>query len=129
MLLVIAAFLVYQTMPNFIAQRDLYEARERYSKTYSWYVFIFANIIVEIPWNSVAALLVFFPFYYLVGMDKNAIPTQTVTERGGLMFLIIWAFTLFQSTFADMVIAAVPTAEIGALVALVLFASYLIFCG
>lgn len=126
MLLVSFAFLVYQTMPHFILQRELYEARERASRTYSWHVFMSVNIIVELPWNTLAAVLIFFPFYYLVGMDKDA---GSTAERGGLMFLLVWAFMTFESTFTNMVVAGAPTAEVGATIALLLFALCLIFCG
>lgn len=129
MLLVIFAFLVYQTMPHYLSQRSVYEVRERQSRTYSWYTFMLANILVEIPWATLAAVLVFFPFYYLVGMYRNAIPTDAVTERGATFFLLVWAFLLFEATFADMVIAGIETAELGATVALLLFAMTLIFCG
>ncbi|KAH8816616.1 ATP-binding cassette transporter [Xylogone sp. PMI_703] len=129
MLMVIFAFLAYQAMPNFIAQRELYEARERPSKTYSWKAFMFANILVEIPWNALASILIFFPLYYPIGMYRNAIPTDTVTERGGLMFLLVLSFMLFASTFTSMVIAGVASAEIGAIIALILFALSLVFCG
>ncbi|KAL7626532.1 Multidrug resistance protein [Parahypoxylon ruwenzoriense] len=129
MLLVIFAFLVYQTMPQFILQRQQYEGRERSSRAYSWYTFLLANIVVELPWSTLASLLVFVPFYYLVGMNENAIPTDSVTERGGLMFMLTWSFLIFQSTFADMVIAGVDTAEVGAVAALLLFALSLIFSG
>lgn len=43
-----------QMMPVFVQQRTLYEARERPSKTYSWQSFMFANITVELVWNSVS---------------------------------------------------------------------------
>ncbi|OAA59858.1 ABC transporter [Niveomyces insectorum RCEF 264] len=129
LLLVVFAFLTYQTMPHFIRQRELYEIRERAARTYSWTVFMLANIVVELPWNTLAALLVFVPFYYLVGMEHNAVPTGTVAERGGLMFLLLWVFLVFESTFADMVVAGAPTAELGATLALLLFAFCLIFCG
>lgn len=129
MLLVIFAFLAYQTMPHFIRQRELYEIRERASRTYSWYVFMLANIIVELPWNTIASLLVFLPFYYIVGMNNNAEATHSVAERGGLMFLLVWVFLVFESTFTDMVVAGSPTAELGATLALLLFAFTLIFCG
>lgn len=76
-----------------------------------------------------AAVLIFFPFYYLLGFYRNAVPTDAVTERGALFFLLLWAFMLFQSTFADMVIAGIQTAELGAIVSLLLFAMSLIFCG
>ncbi|KAI2776680.1 ABC-2 type transporter-domain-containing protein [Daldinia loculata] len=129
MLLVIFAFLVYQTMPQFILQRQQYEARERSSRAYSWYTFFLANMVVEVPWNTLASLLIFVPFYYLVGMNENAIPTDSVTERGGLMFFLLWTVLVFESTFADMVIAGVETAEVGAVIGLLLFAMSLIFSG
>lgn len=129
MLMVIFAFLVYQAMPHFIKQRDQFEVRERSSKTYSWYVFVIANIVVELPWATVASLVIFFPFYYLVGMYENAVPTDAVHERGALMFLLMWSFMIYQSTFTDMIVASIPTAEVGATLALLLFAMSLIFCG
>ncbi|KAG2016847.1 hypothetical protein GB937_006049 [Aspergillus fischeri] len=129
MLLVIFAFLTYQTMPNFIMQRTLFEARERPSKTYSWAVFMLANIVVELPWNTVAAVLIYLPFYYLVGMHKNAEATHTVTQRSGLMFLLFWSFMMHCATFTSMVVASVPTAEIGAILSLLMYTMCLIFCG
>ncbi|KAL3456007.1 ATP-binding cassette transporter [Aspergillus heterothallicus] len=129
MLLVIFAFLAYQTMPNFIMQRDLYEARERPSKVYSWSAFMLANIVVELPWNTLAAIITFFPFYYLIGMDKNAKVTDTVTERGGLMVLLIWSFMIHCATFTSMVVAGAVTAEVGAIIALIMYCMCLIFCG
>lgn len=129
MLLVVFAFLTYQAMPNFVLQRELYEARERAARTYSWMVFMLSNIVVELPWNSLAGLLIFVLFYYLVGMHNNAEANDSVTERGGLMFLLLWAFMLFESTFANMVIAGVEMAEVGATISLLLFAFSLIFCG
>lgn len=45
---------VEQILPIFCQQRELYEARERPSKSYSWQSFMFANLLVEIAWNSVS---------------------------------------------------------------------------
>ncbi|KAL2816614.1 ABC-2 type transporter-domain-containing protein [Aspergillus cavernicola] len=129
MLLVIFAFLAYQTMPNFILQRNLYETREAPSKIYSWLAFMLANIIVELPWNSLAAVIIYLPFYYLIGMDKNAEVSSTLTERSGLMFLLIWSFMVHCATFTSMVVASAITAEVGAIIALLLYCMCLIFCG
>lgn len=52
-LLAIFTQIVEQTIPFFVTQRSLYEVRERPSKTYSWKAFIVANLVVEIPWNTV----------------------------------------------------------------------------
>ncbi|KAL2831229.1 ABC-2 type transporter-domain-containing protein [Aspergillus cavernicola] len=129
MLMTIFGNLVQQIMPNFVTQRSLYEARERPSKAYSWKAFMMANIIVEIPWNTLMAALIFFCWYYPVGLYNNAKPTDTVTERGILMFLLLWTFLLFTSTFAHMVIAGIELAETGGNVATMLFSLCLIFCG
>jgi ATP-binding cassette subfamily G (WHITE) protein 2 (PDR) len=45
--------LLYQIMPMFVRQRELYEARERQSRTYAWQAFVLANVGVEMAWNAV----------------------------------------------------------------------------
>ena len=129
MLMTIFGNLVQQIMPHFVTQRALYEVRERPSKTYSWKVFILSNIIVELPWNTLMSVLIFFTWYYPIGMYRNAIPDNQVHERGALMFLLIWAFLMFASTFTHMIIAGIETAETAGNIANLLFSLTLIFCG
>lgn len=121
--------LTQQLMPIFVRQRALYEVRERPSKAYSWKAFMLANILVEIPWNLGCAVVTYFCWYYPIGLWRNAQPTDAVTERGGLMFLLILAFFMFTSTFAHMVVAAIDLAETAANLANLLFSLTLIFCG
>jgi len=121
--------LVQQIMPNFVTQRSLYEARERPSKAYSWKAFLLSNIIVELPWKTLIALLAFLLWYYPIGMYKNAKIAGELDERGFLMFLLIWAFYMFASTFARMMIAGIETAEAGGNISNLLFMLCLIFCG
>lgn len=129
MLFTIFGQMCQQIMPNFCVQRALYEVRERPSKTYSWKAFMISNIVVELPWNTLCAVIIFFTWYYPIGLERNAIPTDQVTQRGGLMFLLIWQFLLFTSTFATMVIAAIETAEVGGNLANLMFSLTLVFCG
>lgn len=129
MLMTIFGNLVQQIMPNFIIQRSIFEVRERPSKMYSWKVFMASNIIVELPWNFLVAVLMFFCWYYPVGLYANAEPTDSVHERGALMFLFLLTFLWFTSTFTNMVIAGVETAETGGNIANLLFALLLLFCG
>ncbi|KAI9751254.1 MAG: pyruvate dehydrogenase E1, beta subunit [Chaenotheca gracillima] len=129
MLMTIFGNLTQQIMPHFVTQRALYEVRERPSKTYSWKVFMFSNIIVELPWNTLMAVIIFFSWYYPIGMYRNAIPFNQVHERGALMFLFIWAFLLFTSTFTDMIVAGIETAETAGNISQMLFSLTLIFCG
>jgi len=75
-------------MPHFVTQRDLYEVRERPSKTYSWKVFILSNIIVEIPWNTLMAIIMFFCVrshtpenFTITDYDIVVLPNRTVPQR------------------------------------------------
>lgn len=96
MLLTIFGQLAQQIMPQFVLQRSLYEARERPSKTYSWKAFMASNILVELPWNGFMAVIIFFCFYYPIGLYQNAEPTNAVHERGALFFLLILQFMLLS---------------------------------
>ena len=129
MLLTVFGNLSQQILPHFVTQRALYEVRERASKTYSWKVFILSNIMVEIPWNTFMAVIMFFTWYYPIGLYRNAEPTDSVTERGGLMFLFIWAFMIWTSTFTDMVVAGIDTAEAAGNLSQLLFSLTTLFCG
>jgi ATP-binding cassette, subfamily G (WHITE), member 2, PDR len=118
-----------QIMPHMVTRRALYEARERPSKTYSWQVFVLADILVEIPWNSLMALLIFLAWYYPIGLQQNAIDADQVAERGGLMFLYILVFMNFAGTFTSMVLALFDAAEAAGNITNLLFSLSLIFCG
>lgn len=134
-------------MPHFVTQRSLYEVRERPSKTYSWKAFMTSNLVVELPWQALMAVFMFFCFYYPVALYRNAEPTDAVAERGALFFLFVLQFMLFSrslvslqvhqpmltvlsaSTFAHMVIAGIADAETGGNIANLMFSLCLIFCG
>jgi len=90
---------------------------------------MFANIFVELPWNSFMAVVIFFCFYYPIGLYRNAIPTDAVHLRGAQFFLFTWQFLLFTSSFTHMVVAGIPDAETAGNIANLLFSMSLIFCG
>ncbi|PWY68618.1 ABC drug exporter AbcA [Aspergillus heteromorphus CBS 117.55] len=129
MLLMLFGQLIQQIMPHFVAQRALYEVRERSSKTYSWKVFIITNIIVELPWNSLMSVFMFLCWYYPIGLYHNAEPTGAVQLRGTQMWLMIWTFLLFASTFAHFMIAAFDAAENAGNLGSFLLLLCLLFCG
>ena len=129
MLLVILPNLAQQTMPYFVTQRALYEVRERPSKAYSWKAFMLASILVELIYNILMAVPAFFCWYYPIGLYRNAYPTDSVVERGGIMFLLILIFFMFASTFSSMIIAGVEQADTGGNLTQMLFSMGLIFCG
>ncbi|KAH6986775.1 ABC-2 type transporter-domain-containing protein [Ilyonectria destructans] len=110
--LTIFSQVVMQILPNFVSQRNLYEARERPSKSYSWKAFMVANISVEIAWNSLMSVFCFVCWYFPIGLYENARYTDAVDSRGIAMFLHVWVFFIFTSTFATMSISAFESAEV-----------------
>lgn len=110
-------------MPRFVIQRSLYEVRERPSKSYSWIAFLIANITVELPYQIVLAILMWISWYFAVfGKNQD-------NETRGLMLLLVIQFMLFVSTFAHMIIAAMPDAETAGNIATLLFSMMLTFNG
>lgn len=88
-----------------------------------------SNILVELPWNTFMAVVVLISWYYPVRLYRNAQPTDAVAERGVAMFLMIWVYMMWTSTFAHMSVAAVELAEMAGDYANLLFVFSLIFCG
>lgn len=121
--------MIQQMTPYFVTQRALYEVRERPSKTYSWQAFMLASLLVELLWNILMAVPVYFCWYYPIGLYRNAYPTDSVIERGGTMFLLILIFLMFASTFGSMIIAGIEHADTGSNIAQMLFSMGLIFNG
>ena len=114
--------LVQQIIPLFVSQRDLYEVRERPSKAYSWKAFFIANVIVEIPYQIIAGILVWACFYYpVVGIQSS--------ERQVLVLLFSIVFFIYASTFGQLCIAALPDAQTASAILTLLFSMTLIFNG
>lgn len=125
MITTIFTTLVQQIFPRFVLQRDLYEVRERPSKAYSWKAFLIANIAVEIPYQILLGVMVFASYFYPI-FTKGGIPQS---QRQGLVLLLIVQFFVFTSTFAHMLIAAMPDAETAGNIATLMFSMALSFNG
>ncbi|KAK2758216.1 hypothetical protein FQN54_004060 [Arachnomyces sp. PD_36] len=123
MLTSIFSTLVQQIMPKFVIQRSLYEVRERPSKAYSWAAFIIANVIIEIPWQVLAGVVSWACYYFPIYGAEQA------RHRQGLMLLFIIQFFIFTSTFATLIISALPDAETGGTIATLMFMMTLVFNG
>jgi len=76
-----------------------------------------------------AAIIVYACWYFPIGLYQNAIDAGQGWERAWLMFLLVWAFLMFTSTFAHAVVVGVDTAEAGGNITNFIFSMSLIFCG
>ncbi|RLV93785.1 Multidrug resistance protein CDR1 [Spathaspora sp. JA1] len=118
-----------QLLPYYMKQRDVYEVRERPSRTFSWFAFFAGQLTSEIPYQIVVGTLAFFCWYYPAGLYKNAEPTDDVHSRGALMWLLIVSFYCYTSTMAHLCISFIENQENGANLAHLLFQMCLMFCG
>ncbi|KAF5011266.1 hypothetical protein FDECE_2619 [Fusarium decemcellulare] len=117
-----------QIMPMFIPQRALYEARERPSKIYRWTTFILSNVLIELIWNTIAAAIFFFCWYYPAGFVKNT-TSDDIHIRGFTVFLFLWQLMLWISTFSQLIISAIETADLAGVPASLVSVLCMAFCG
>ncbi|GEQ70600.1 hypothetical protein JCM33374_g4278 [Metschnikowia sp. JCM 33374] len=121
--------LIQQMLPYYVKQREVYEVREAPSRTFSWAAFITAQITVEVPFQILIGTIAFFCWYYPLGFYENAVPTDSVHQRGGLMYLLIISFYIYSSTLGQLVGSFNELAENAANLANLMFIMCLNFCG
>jgi energy-coupling factor transporter ATP-binding protein EcfA2 len=81
----VAPGVINQLQPLFIERRDIYDAREKKSKMYSWIAFVTALIVSEFPYLCICAVLYFVCWYYTVGF-----PTDS--DKAGAMFFVMLCY-------------------------------------
>ncbi|KAF2760458.1 hypothetical protein EJ05DRAFT_450171 [Pseudovirgaria hyperparasitica] len=111
-----------QLQPLFLERRDVYEAREKKSKTYSWPAFVTALIVSEIPYLLFSGLLYFVCWYYTVGFP-------TSSARAGATLLIMLLYEFLYTGMGQFVAAYAPNAIFAALVNPVIIGVLVSFCG
>ena len=110
-------------MPRFVSARAIFETREAPSRTYSSLVFITTSILAEVPYQLLCAILVYCSWYFSVfGTDQSAKTKATM-----LSFVI--TFYAFTSSFAFLIIAALPDAATAGPIVASLFSLMLTFSG
>ncbi|KAJ5382386.1 hypothetical protein N7517_000297 [Penicillium concentricum] len=117
-----------QIMPMFLPQRALYEARERPSKIYRWSTYLLSNIFVELAWHTLMAIIMYFCWYYPVGFVRNTTPDDQAI-RGFLVFLFLWVYLLFTSTFTHFAIFWIDLPETAGVLTSLFWMLCILFCG
>jgi ABC-type multidrug transport system permease subunit len=89
---------------------------------------VVSNILVELAWNTLAAVIMYFCWYYPVGFVRNTTSDDQST-RGFLVFLFLWVYLLFTSTFAHMAITWIDLPETAGVVTSFFWLLCILFCG
>ncbi|WVF72570.1 hypothetical protein IAT40_007387 [Kwoniella sp. CBS 6097] len=118
----VAPGVIAQTQPKFIANRDIFEAREKKAKLYSWQAFVFGEIVAEVPYLLVCALLYFAPWYPVVGFSFHP-------SVAGPVYLQMTLYEFLYTGIGQFVAAYAPNAVFAALVNPLLIGVLVTFCG
>lgn len=100
-----SCFLVLMLVPEFInaismrfiMNRDLWKAREGPSGAYGWIAFCTAQIVSEIPYAIVSAVVFFVLYYFIVGLPLGF--------AAGYCFLMFFFFFLFATSWGQWIAA------------------------
>ncbi|KXJ88640.1 ABC-2 type transporter-domain-containing protein [Microdochium bolleyi] len=113
---------INQLQPLFIARRDLFEAREKKSKMYSWAPFVTGLIVSELPYLCVCAVLYFACWYYTVGFPHDS-------SRAGATFFMMLTYEFMYTGIGQFVAAYAPSVVFASLLTPTLIGVLVSFCG
>jgi ABC-type multidrug transport system permease subunit/ABC-type multidrug transport system ATPase subunit len=118
----VAPGVIAQLQPLFIERRDIFEARERKSKMYSWIAFVSGLVVSEIPYLIICGFLYFVCWYYTVGFPNEA------NRAGGTFFIMIF-YEFVYTGIGQFVAAYAPNAVFASLCNPLLIGVLVSFCG
>ncbi|KAJ5152564.1 uncharacterized protein N7482_009042 [Penicillium canariense] len=114
---------INQMQPFFLQNRDIFETREKKSKTYHWIAFIGAQTVAEIPYLIICATLYFLCFYFAASF-------QTQASISGHFYLQMIFYELLYTSIGQAIAAYAPNEYFAAVMNPVLIGAGLIsFCG
>jgi ABC-type multidrug transport system permease subunit len=119
----VAPGVINQLQPLFIQRRDIYDAREKKSKMYSWVAFVTGLIVSEFPYLCICAVLYFACWYYPVWRLPHD------SDRSGAIFFIMLIYELIYTGIGQFIAAYSPNPTFAALVNPLVISFLVLFCG
>ncbi|KAI8622996.1 multidrug resistance protein CDR1 [Xylariaceae sp. FL1651] len=120
--LFVAPGCINQLQPLFISNRDVFETREKKSKTYSWIAFISAQLLSEIFILIVCATLYFVSWYFTSGFPVRA-------SVSGQVYLQMILYEFLYTSIGQAIAAYSPNAYFAALANPLIVGTLIQFCG
>lgn len=118
----VAPGVINQLQPLFIQRRDIYDAREKKSRMYSWKAFVTGLIVSEFPYLCLCAVLYFVCWYYQTNLPH-------ASKEVGSIFFIMLIYEFIYTGIGQFVAAYAPNATFAALVNPLIVNSLVLFCG
>ncbi|ELU43745.1 ABC transporter [Rhizoctonia solani AG-1 IA] len=118
---VMPAIIISQVEPMFIIARMIF-IRESSSRMYSQFVFALGQLMAEMPYSVLCAVVYFLLFYYPAGFN-------TASDRAGYHFFMILITEIFSVTLGQMLAALTPSVYIASLLNPFILVTFSLFCG
>ncbi|KAF8724771.1 ABC transporter, partial [Rhizoctonia solani] len=115
------AIIISQVEPMFIIARMIF-IRESSSRMYSEFAFALGQLMAEMPYSLLCAVVYFLLFYYPTGF-------QYASDRAGYQFLMFLVTEVFAVTLGQMIAALTPTVFIAGLLNPFILVTFSLFCG
>ncbi|KAI0469136.1 putative ABC multidrug transporter [Xylaria cf. heliscus] len=120
--LFVAPGCINQLQPLFISNRDIFETREKKSKTYSWIAFISAQLLSEILVLIICATVYFISWYFTSGFPVRA-------SASGQVYLQMLLYEFLYTSIGQAIAAYSPNAYFAALANPLIVGTLIQFCG
>ncbi|KAF8758804.1 ABC transporter [Rhizoctonia solani] len=118
---IMPAIIISQVEPMFIIARMIF-IRESSSRMYSEFAFALGQLMAEMPYSLLCAVVYFLLFYYPTGF-------QYASDRAGYQFLMFLVTEVFAVTLGQMIAALTPTVFIAGLLNPFILVTFSLFCG
>lgn len=100
-LIIIPSIIVNAVLPKFYSHMALWQARELPSRIYGWVAFCTAQILAEIPYAVMGAVVYWLLWYYPTGLPADS-------STAGYVFLMTVLFFLYQASLGQWICAWAP---------------------
>ncbi|RDW64630.1 hypothetical protein BP6252_10281 [Coleophoma cylindrospora] len=117
--LFVAVGVINQLQPLFLHYRDIFEAREKKSKMYSWIAFVTAQLVAEVPYLIVCGTLYFVCWYFPAGLPVKA-------STSGQIYLVMILYEFLYTALGQAIAAISPNDFFAALLNPVIIGAFLI---
>lgn len=118
----VAPGVIAQLQPLFIDRRDIFEAREKKSKMYSWIAFVTGLITSEIPYLMFCGVLYYCCWYYTSGMPKSS-------NRAGATLFTMLMYEFIYTGMGQFIAAYAPNDVFASLANPLFIGTLISFCG
>ncbi|KAG8704963.1 hypothetical protein FRC08_001922 [Ceratobasidium sp. 394] len=118
---IMPAIIISQVEPMFIIARMIF-IRESSSRMYSQIAFALGQLMAEMPYSLLCAVVYFLLFYFPVGF-------QAAPSRAGYQFFMLLVTEVFAVTLGQMLASLTPTIFIASLLNPFILVTFSLFCG